>query len=436
MIKTLDLSSYCIDRAVLLKMAALFAKEEGTCLLYSGGDFDSSSRSLLFLFPYESIEIRAQEDPWGVVKNKISLDAFWVGFFSYEMGTSIDSSRTIPNAYFQKSAFVLVVDHKTNQSTLHLESEGLNSLSIDAKRWMENFSNELFWKSWINHLPDIPTEESEDLKIVKNFESLESYVDKVTQIQEMIRDGEVYQVNLSHELTLSGKRNPFFIFSKLVEMNPAPFSAYMNYKNFTVVSSSPERFLNKRHDTLETRPIKGTIKRGQTKEEDFRAKETLLHSEKDLAELLMITDLMRNDLGKISLPGSVKTLKISHIEAYTNVYHLLSIIQSTPILKKHPVDLLKACFPGGSITGCPKLASMKVIKHFEKRERGIYTGSMGYFSPGANFDFNIAIRTLIFQENEIHLSLGGAITIDSTAAAEYEETMQKGHSIFQSLGLM
>lgn len=421
-----------LDSKALLKLAAFFAKEEGTCLLYSGGNFDSATHSFLFLFPFEHIEIHDETNPWELLKQKIILDSFWVGFLTYEFGSKT-VKQAIPAAYFQKSAFVLVFDHKNNRATLHLQLEALPFLSQETKEWMFKFSSQDFWHTFVHSLPDIVKTCGEPVKVVKDFETFDSYKEKVLGIQEMIRDGEVYQVNLSHEIVFLGKRDPYSLFYKLTEINPAPFSAYLNYKDFTIVSSSPERFLNKRANLLETRPIKGTTKRGHTEEEDEKNKQKLLHSTKEMAELLMITDLMRNDLGKISLPGSVKTLKVSYLEAYSNVYHLLSIIQSTPNPNLHPIDLVKSCFPGGSVTGCPKLASMKVIKQLEKRERGIYTGSIGYFSPGGDFDFNIAIRTLIFHGNEIKLQLGGAITIDSTPELEYEETMYKGDSIFQCL---
>lgn len=432
-----DWSSSNINKKTLLKMANFFAKEEGTCLLYSGGDHDSANTSYLFLFPFNHFEIRDERDPWEVLKSKIDLNAFTVGFLHYEMG--LKEVNNDFKAYFQQSAFILIVNHQTGLSKILIESKALNTLSDVNLAYVENFQNNSFFENFLKNLPEIETQKldqsNEPLKVLKNLTSLENYQEKITAIKEMILNGDVYQVNLSHEIVLVGKRNPFEVFYKLMQMNPAPFSAYFKLKDFTLVSSSPERLLRKNKDILETRPIKGTIPRGKSESEDLQYKESLLNSAKDHAELLMITDLMRNDLGKISVAGSVKTLKISHLEAYHNVYHLLSIIQSNPMKHIHPVDLLKACFPGGSVTGCPKLMAMRVIKKIEKRKRGIYTGSIGYFN-GTDFDFNIAIRTLVFTDDKINIQLGGAITIDSDPVAEYEETLQKGASIFHCLELI
>jgi para-aminobenzoate synthetase component 1 len=200
-----------------------------------------------------------------------------------------------------------------------------------------------------------------------------------------------------------------------------------------MISTSPERFLCKKDQWLETRPIKGTIQRGKTVEEDEILKKKLLSSSKERAELLMITDLMRNDLGKISVIGSVQALEIWRCEAYTNVFHLLSIIRSQARPELTPLDIVRSCFPGGSITGCPKLRAMEVIDQLEERSRGIYTGAIGYFTGGGNFDLNIAIRTLVANNHFFSLQLGGGIVIDSNPEEEYQETLFKGASIFQIL---
>ncbi|MCB1113056.1 MAG: anthranilate synthase component I family protein, partial [Chlamydiia bacterium] len=186
--------------------------------------------------------------------------------------------------------------------------------------------------------------------------------------------------------------------------------------------------------TLETRPIKGTMPRGVTPEEDRQNMHQLLQSEKERSELLMITDLMRNDLAKISIPGTVATEKIWQCEAYTNVFHLLSIITSALEPSVHPVDAVRSCFPAGSITGCPKLRSMEAIAAIEKRRRGIYTGAIGYFAGNGDFDFNVAIRTLSCSRDQVDLQLGGAVVIDSDPDKEYDETLYKGESLFKALG--
>lgn len=273
-------------------------------------------------------------------------------------------------------------------------------------------------------------------KLAKPLLSEEVYCTLVQAIKEEIRDGNVYQVNLSHEIAWHAALDPFELFQQLAYLNPAPFSAYLNCGDFQIISSSPERLLQKKNNVLEARPIKGTAPRGKTPAEDEARKQALLHSVKDQAELLMITDLIRNDLGRVANSGSVITHPIVKLESYTNVHHLLSVIRATPLPHLHPVDILRNVFPGGSITGCPKLSAMQQIHRFEQRPRGIYTGSIGYFAPNGDFDFNIAIRTLLYQAPLLTCSLGGAIISDSHPKTEYEETLHKGQTIFRALNFL
>ncbi len=271
------------------------------------------------------------------------------------------------------------------------------------------------------------------LKAGSVSDTMESYVDKIQRAKEFIKSGDVYQINLSQQWEFLGERDPFDLFKRLAVLNPAPFSAYLYLKDFSIISSSPERFLEKRGDILETRPIKGTAPRGKTPAEDAESKQRLLASEKERAELMMITDLMRNDLGKISAIGSVEVPLLCGCEAYQNVFHLYSTVNSRVLSSFNPIDIVRSCFPGGSITGCPKLRAMEVIEELEKRPRGIYTGSIGYFSQNGDFDFNIAIRTLLVADIKVVVQLGGAIVIDSDPLKEYEETYHKGRSIFEIL---
>ena len=234
---------------------------------------------------------------------------------------------------------------------------------------------------------------------------------------------------------MESQSNTFDLFYKMMLDNPAPMSAYIQSDAFSILSTSPERFLKKKEGRLETRPIKGTVSRGKTAEQDELNRNDLINSEKNRAELLMITDLMRNDLGRVSQTGSVHTPKIWECEAYTNVFHLVSTVQSEALPDLSSVQLLRQVFPAGSITGCPKLSAMEVIHQQEKRARGIYTGSIGYFSGNGDFDFNVAIRTLLAQEGMIDLQVGGAVVIDSVPEDEFKETEHKGASMFKALGI-
>ena len=433
----------------LLCLAGRFADDVGTALLYSGGSLDSAEKSYLCLFPYESVWVqggqiwqgdrapRRVKDPWEALKGVLipSGDESipeWVGYLGYGMGATSDPDAqiphvpsSIPDAYFFRPAVVLALDHHSQECTATVSEKARQYLTPAQQAWLETLPATGV-ASFI--APEAP------LGQMGSSDTLEQYTRKVEAAQELIRDGEIYQVNLSQQFCLQGARTPFPIFHRLTQVNPAPFMAYLRFPEFAVISSSPERFLSKRGKALETRPIKGTAPRGKTTAEDAQNRLALLSSPKERAELLMITDLMRNDLGRVSQIGSIRVEKIWHCETYANVFHLLSIIRSHAKSGLNSMDIIRRCFPGGSITGCPKLRAMEVIHQLEQRARGIYTGSIGYLAGNGDFDFNIAIRTLLWRQDSLEFSLGGAIVADSDSAAEYRETLYKGQSIFQVLG--
>lgn len=404
----------------LLELADRFADLEGTVLLYSGADHPLSQISYLALFPEEKIMASTWEElEKAFTFTKGSSLPRYFGYLAYEMGCLADrdrqipfSSPPIPLALFYHPSTLIQFDHQTKLATLFSTS----SSSLDLKKRRLQTKEEGF--------------------VLKYFsDTLSSYTEKIAQIKEWILEGTLYQVNLSQELILEGKGDAFSLFKRINALNPAPFSTFLQAGEFSIISSSPERFLTKKGTLLQTRPIKGTAPRGKTSEEDAKNRRLLLQSEKEKAELLMITDLMRNDLGKVCRAGSVKTLEQNRCEAYTNVFHLLSTIQGELQRPSQPVETLRALFPGGSITGCPKLRAMEAISLLEKRPRGIYTGSLGYLAENGDFDFNIAIRTLLARGREMSVQLGGAIVIDSDPLLEYEETLHKGNSLFKILGV-
>lgn len=375
-----------ISQDKLLEMAEKYGDEAGTVLLYS------EKQIYLFIDPVETLTLSSEGNPWDTLRDKIDGD-WWVGYLTYEMGAFSDEkelpyySPTIPLAQFFRYEKIF----SAPRSDLVVEKQSFHGESDS-----------------------------------------EGYIELIEKIQEEIRLGDVYQVNLSHEMKWPFKKDPFAFFKNLMKLNPAPFSAYFRGDDFSIISSSPERLLQKKGDVLKTRPIKGTAPRGVGEKEDGLLAQALMHSEKDRAELLMITDLMRNDLGKVSLPGSVNVRRLIELETYPNVFHLVSEVCSLADPKINVVDLLRAVFPGGSVTGCPKLSAMESIYRHEKRARGIYTGSIGYFRDG-DFDFNIAIRTALHQNNILSCGLGGAIVADSDPKSEYSETLHKGASIFQAV---
>lgn len=236
-------------------------------------------------------------------------------------------------------------------------------------------------------------------------------------------------MNMTQCFSTQINKHPINIYERLRTINPAPFAAYLNYDNFKIVGSSPERFLQIRSRKVETRPIKGTLPRGKSPEEDILNREKLYSSVKDRAENLMIVDLMRNDLGRVCEFGSVKVPELFCVEQYSTVFHLVSTITGVLREDKDAVDCIKATFPGGSITGAPKIRAMEIIDELEPTCRHLYTGSIGYIGFDGDMDINIVIRTILIKKDIAYYQVGGGIVWDSQAEKEYQETLDKGKAL-------
>jgi len=260
----------------------------------------------------------------------------------------------------------------------------------------------------------------------------EEYLQKVKKIQDYIVKGDVYEVNLTQQISGDFKGNPFSLFKQLFLVNDAPYSCYFNLGKIKIISNSPEMFLKVNKKQIETRPIKGTISRSIDPEKDQQNRLTLLNSEKDQAELFMIIDLLRNDLGKIAEIGTVKVRNVKKLEPFKNVYHLVGIVEAILDNKYDYIDLIKATFPGGSITGCPKIRSMEIIDEIETFTRNLYTGSI-FIINQEYLNSSIVIRTAIINEDNIFINSGGAITIDSDPEDEYKEMQTKIKNIMELL---
>lgn len=266
--------------------------------------------------------------------------------------------------------------------------------------------------------------------------SREGYADAVRRVKDYIAAGDVYQVNLSQRFLARLPTDAPDLYLRLRRRSPAPFSAYLDLGDAQILSSSPERFLrvDGRDRTVETRPIKGTRPRGETGEEDRRLASELMESEKDRAELVMIVDLERNDLGRVCRFGSVRVPELIALESYASVFHLVATVTGELAPARSVADLLRATFPGGSITGAPKLRAMEIIDELEPVSRGPYTGSLGYFSFSGDVDLNILIRTLIVKGDRVCFHAGGGVVADSDPEAEYEETLHKARGMMRALG--
>jgi para-aminobenzoate synthetase component I len=269
-------------------------------------------------------------------------------------------------------------------------------------------------------------------RITSNF-SREHYRQAFAAIQAYLRDGDCYQVNLAQRFTASASGDAFAAYCTLRELNPAPFSAYLNLPEVQILCASPERFLQVRNGRVETRPIKGTRPRMADAAADAQMQQDLRNNPKDRAENLMIVDLLRNDLSKSCAQGSVKTPGLFEIESYATVHHLVSTVVGELAAGHDALSLLRACFPGGSVTGAPKRRAMEIIEQLEPHRRGIYCGAIGYAGFDGNMDTNIIIRTLVYADGEIRCWAGGGIVADSQEEAEYQESLDKAEAMLELL---
>lgn len=264
----------------------------------------------------------------------------------------------------------------------------------------------------------------------------QSYAKLVENAQSHILEGDIFQINLSHRfqaVTHKGHIPTYELYLNMRRCNPSPFSAYLNLGDHHILSTSPERFLLVNNGLVSTRPIKGTTARGITAVEDKRLADALLLSEKNRSENIMIVDVLRNDLSKSCEASSVHVKKLCGIETYPSVHHLVSIIEGKLRPERTALDLLEDCFPGGSITGAPKVKAMQLIYELEPTARGPYCGSIGYIGYNGSMDTSIIIRTVLSEGNTISYQAGGAVVLDSSPEEEYEETLTKSLSIIKVL---
>jgi para-aminobenzoate synthetase component 1 len=259
----------------------------------------------------------------------------------------------------------------------------------------------------------------------------DEYIRAVKIAQEYIKDGDIYQINISHRLKIQWQGDPFALFAWLVKNRPLPFSAFMDMGDFQIISNSPERLLKTDGTSAETSPIKGTRPRGRTPEEDKRFIWALKNSAKERAEHVMIVDLERSDLGAVSAPGSVNVTEFEAVKTFPGLHHMVSTISST--LESSSLECLRAIFPGGSVTGAPKIRAMEIIDELENAPRGLYTGGLGWVDFSGDMDMTMAIRTAVYKDGALYLSVGSGIVADSKPEEEYDETILKAKDFFDAI---
>ncbi len=363
-----------------------------------------------------------------------------IGYFGYDLGYIIEprvaghsrDDLAIPDCQLGFYDTVIIIDH--HDEKLYIASTGFPALQDEARQVRAKCRADELAKmiTAATALPEavrpVPAGE-----LHADF-SYGSYCAMVNQALAYIAAGDIFQVNLSQRFKARINTEPFQLYRYLRKINPAPFAAYLNLGDFIVASASPERYLHVDGQYVETRPIKGTRPRGHDPESDERYRHELYHSEKDKAELVMIIDLERNDLGKVCEYGSVKVPELIRLEEYATVFHLVSTVTGKIAPEHDIIDLVVASFPGGSITGAPKVRAMEIVDELEPVRRGIYTGSIGYINFNGDADLNIAIRTMVIKQNQAFFQVGGGIVADSQAELEYAETFTKAKALIQALG--
>jgi len=354
-----------------------------------------------------------------------------VGYLGYELGNYLERipfQRTDDLKLFELCfdfyQFALGFHHPSaSWYLLGIEDDGLD---LDT----ENYLGQLL-KILERDQTDFAEEKFSDY-VQSNF-SRQTYFQALLKAQEYIRAGDIYQVNLTQRFNSGYQGDPYHLYQRLRRLNPASYAGALLYPQFAILSSSPELFLRVRDREVITRPIKGTRPRGNTSEEDEKLKTELLASEKDLAELAMIVDLERNDLGRVCDYGSVKVLGFPEPETYSRVHHLVATVFGKLAKGKDVFDLLRASFPGGSITGAPKVRAMEIIDELEPNARGPYTGSLGWIGFSGNLELNIAIRIILLKNGRAYFPAGGGIVYDSDPELEYQESWTKAKALWEAL---
>ena len=382
--------------------------------------------------------LRSTENPFDLLKQQLALfpgftleqdlpfNGGAIGYFSYDLArrledlpTSAEDAEHIAEMAVGIYAWAVIVDH------------------VLQKTCLIGLCEQQYWLGLIDQFSQVPVKiEHHVFKVVGEIKSnmdKDGYVTAFNRIKYYLKEGDCYQVNLAQRFVADFEGDPWVAYQTLRKLNAAPFSCYLNFPEVQILSSSPERFLKLTEGVVETKPIKGTRPRKLDYAEDQQQIMNLEASNKDRAENLMIVDLLRNDISKTCKNGSVQVPVLFDVESYATVHHLVSTVTGILADNQHALDLLKSCFPGGSITGAPKIRAMEIIEELEPNRRGVYCGAIGYIAFNGNMDTNIAIRTLVCSENSIRFWAGGGIVSDSIAEDEYQESFDKAAAMLDLL---
>ncbi|CAI1581629.1 aminodeoxychorismate synthase component 1 [Serratia proteamaculans] len=446
-----NIKSLPYTRTALLELFAPLASQPWAMLLHSGFAEHSHNRfDILVAAPCATLTTRgpstevrrgqafwqSPEDPFSLLQQQLEQQNLQpdadtdlpfqggaLGLFGYDLGRRVEklpqralADIALPDMAVGIYDWALIADHHQQRLTL------LSHTDVE-QRWQ-----------WLHSQQPAPRSTFALTSPWQANMTRQQYGDKFQRIQHYLRSGDCYQINLAQRFSADYQGDEWQAFQQLSASNRAPFSAFLRLPDNAVLSVSPERFLWLENQQIQTRPIKGTLPRLADAEQDAQQAQRLANSAKDRAENLMIVDLLRNDIGRVAEPGSVQVPELFVVEPFPAVHHLVSTITATLPQHTPATELLRACFPGGSITGAPKVRAMEIIEELEPQRRNAYCGSIGYISACGTMDTNITIRTLITENGRIYCSAGGGIVADSQEQAEYQETFDKVGRILPQLG--
>ena len=427
---TQKIIKYKITDPSLFKFQVIqYVRRYDTFCFLDSNDCKKEDNTFDYLIAFSKInETNNRNNPIDELDYFLNANKNWAfGYLSYDLKNYIENldsknydSHDFPVIHFFIPQIILKV--KGFELTI------ITSLS-DSKRFFDDLLTEI---------------QSHKLKLNNSFKvnlkprvNKDTYVKNIHEIKKHLKRGDIYEMNYCQEFYADDIHiDPFSLFYNLNNLSQAPFSSFYRVKNNYILCASPERFLKRIGNTIISQPIKGTIKREQDCLVDQKNQNKLINSSKDIAENVMIVDLVRNDLSRFALKNTVVVNELSKLYTYKDVHHLISTISCKIAQNTSFVDIIKSTFPMGSMTGAPKIRSMELIENFESTLRGAYSGSIGYISPEKEFDFNVIIRSLFYNQQSKYLScmVGGAITLDSDPESEYQECLIKAKSVFKVLG--
>jgi len=375
-------------------------------------------------------------DPWRAVQELRSRRPGWyVGYLGYDLKNNLEKLHSrnedpvgAPDMILFRPRLLLIYDHISEQLTL-TSGTSEEGEKVQTKRVEELIRR--FQSNRVQADGEIGRVQVSDL-VSLTGQTL--YMDRIRKAQQLIRDGDIYEVNLSHMLRGAFSGSRLDLYRRMRRAGPVPFGSWLDFGEFTICSASPERFIRREGNRISSQPIKGTAPRQTDTAADGQTRQLLVESEKERAENLMIVDLVRHDFSRIARPGSVRVPELFSLQSFNTVHQLVSTVEAEVTPGTDPVEIIKACFPMGSMTGAPKIRSMEVIEELEDYRRGIYSGAIGYLDPDDQFDFSVVIRTAVIRDGQIFYPVGGAVTSGSDPEGEWEETRVKTRALIKALG--